>query len=102
MRKLEAAKVGPDCYQVDMRGWMCPYPKYAIESLLQKLPRGNSLALLVDCPAATTDVPAIARARGFAVPEVSRLGDGEWRIVIAGGAVEQEEVGCLAKPVSGV
>jgi len=61
---------------------MCPYPKYAIEPLLDKLPAGAKLDLLVDCPAATGDVPRIARARGFTVPGIEPVGSGEWRITI--------------------
>jgi TusA-related sulfurtransferase len=63
---------------------MCPYPKYAIEPLLDKLPEGAQLNLLVDCPAATGDVPRIAQERGFAVPRVEQIGPGEWQIVIRG------------------
>jgi TusA-related sulfurtransferase len=63
---------------------MCPYPKYAIEPLLDKLPAGSELSLLVDCPAATGDVPRIARERGFAVPDIQQVGSGEWQIKIQG------------------
>lgn len=82
MPKLTAVKTGPSSYQVDMRGWMCPYPKYALEALLHKLPPDSSMALLVDCPAATADVPAVARALGFTVEPAIPTGDGEWKIVI--------------------
>ncbi|TDA70169.1 MAG: sulfurtransferase TusA family protein [Clostridia bacterium] len=82
MPKLKAVKTGPSSYQVDMRGWMCPYPKYALEALLCKLPQDSAMALQVDCPAAITDVPAVARALGFTVEPVIQTGDGEWKIVI--------------------
>jgi len=42
------------------------------------------LDLLVDCPAATGDVPRIARARGFTVDGIEPVGAGEWRITIQG------------------
>jgi len=61
---------------------MCPYPKYAIEPLMEKLPAGGQLDLLVDCPAATGDVPHIAEARGYTVQGVQQIGSGEWRITI--------------------
>ena len=76
--------IAENSYQVDLRGWMCPYPKYAIEPLLEKLPEGGQLNLLVDCPAATGDVPRIARTRGFAIPDIQQLGPGEWKITIQG------------------
>ena len=82
MKQLQTLKTGDHTYQVDLRGWMCPYPKYAIEPLLDKLPMGSQLNLLVDCPAATGDVPRLARARGYQVPGVEHIGGGEWRITI--------------------
>lgn len=84
MKQVNAVKTGSNSFQVDLRGWMCPYPKYAIEPLLDKLPNGAQLDLLVDCPAATGDVPRIARARGFTVPGIEPVGSGEWRIKIQG------------------
>jgi TusA-related sulfurtransferase len=81
VRELNAIKVKDGHYQVDMRGWVCPYPKYAVEGLVKKFDKGR-LDLLVDCPSATEDVPKVARAMGCAVPEVNQIGGGEWQIVI--------------------
>lgn len=82
MRELDAIQVADRHYQVDMRGWVCPYPKYAVEGLVRKLDRGR-LDLLVDCPSATEDVPKVVKAMGAAVTEINQIGGGEWRIVIA-------------------
>ena len=82
MRKLDAVKIADKHYQVDMRGWVCPYPKYAIESLVSKLTSGSRMDMLVDCPAATDDVPKVARALGCSIPEIDQIGNGEWKIVI--------------------
>ena len=82
MRKIKASKIGNNHYQVDMRGWVCPYPKYAVESLVKKLGDGYRMDLLVDCPSATDDVPKVAKAMGCEVPEVTQIGNGEWRVVI--------------------
>lgn len=82
MKKIKILKVDDKHYQVDMRGWMCPYPKYAVEPLIQKLEDQNRVDMLVDCPSATEDVPKVAKTMGCKVPEVSRIGSGEWRIVI--------------------
>ncbi|GFN22140.1 MAG: sulfurtransferase TusA family protein [Thermoanaerobacteraceae bacterium] len=83
MKELKPVKIGDNHYQVDMRGWMCPYPKYAIEMLLEKLPQASLMDLLVDCPAATKDVPAVVRSKGSDVLEVSPISDGEWLIRIS-------------------
>ncbi|MGI9953049.1 sulfurtransferase TusA family protein [Moorellaceae bacterium AZ2] len=83
MKELKPVKINDHHYQVDMRGWMCPYPKYAIEMLLEKLPWASLMDLLVDCPAATKDVPAVVRSKGCEVREVYLITDGEWRIRIS-------------------
>ena len=83
MSPIRTAKLEDGSYLVDVRGWMCPYPKYMLEPLLRKLEAvGGRLVLLVDCPSAATDVPALAHAQGHTVPEVSQISDGEWRITI--------------------
>lgn len=82
MKKIKTIKVGDSHYQVDMRGWMCPYPKYAVEPLIQKLEDNSRMDMLVDCPSATQDVPRVVKAMGSKVTEVSQIGTGEWRIVI--------------------
>lgn len=86
MRKLKVVKVAPDSYQADLRGWMCPYPKYALETLLGKLPPGARLDLLVDCPAATGDIPRVAPRYGYRVTRVVPVGSGEWCLTVSSGA----------------
>lgn len=82
MKKIKTIKVSDKHYEVDMRGWMCPYPKYAVELLIRKLEDNNRMDMLVDCPSASDDVPKVVKAMGGKVPEVSQIGNGEWRIVI--------------------
>jgi len=82
MRKIKASKISERHYQVDMRGWVCPYPKYAVESLVKKLAEGNRMDLIVDCPSATDDVPKVVKSVGCEVQEIIRIGNGEWQIVI--------------------
>lgn len=82
MRKLKASKLGDKYYEVDMRGWVCPYPKYAVEALVKKLEINDRMDLLVDCPSATEDVPKVVRAMGSNITEVNQITDGEWQIII--------------------
>ncbi|MCS7278560.1 MAG: sulfurtransferase TusA family protein [Thermodesulfobacteriaceae bacterium] len=82
MKEIKIGKIKENYYQIDMRGWMCPYPKYAIENLLEKLPPQSYMDLLVDCPAATQDVPEVVRKKGFRVEKVVLINDGEWSITI--------------------
>lgn len=83
MTSIRTTRLEDGGYLVDLRGWMCPYPKYMLEPLLRKLPSGGCrLVLLVDCPSAATEVPEAAKQRGCTVPEVRQIGSGEWEITI--------------------
>jgi TusA-related sulfurtransferase len=82
MRTFKAVKVGDNHFEVDMRGWVCPFPKYAVVGLLEKLPPLGRLDLLVDCPSAPEDVPGVVEGLGSRVAGVEVLAPGEWRIAI--------------------
>jgi TusA-related sulfurtransferase len=83
MGKPVSFKLGDGSYCIDLRGWMCPYPKYMLDPIFKKLPAdGSRVTLLVDCPSASTDVPDVAREKGYTVNDVSQINDGEWQVVI--------------------
>lgn len=82
MKKIKTIKITDKHYQVDMRGWMCPYPKYALNLLIPKLEDQNRMDMLVDCPSAIGDVPKVAEVMGCKVSEITQIGGGEWKIVI--------------------
>ena len=83
MSKPVSFKLEDGSYCIDLRNWMCPYPKYMLDSIFEKLPAGGGqVTLLVDCPSASTDVPDVARNKGYTVKDVSPINDGEWQIVI--------------------
>ena len=83
MKKLVPIKIGEQAFEIDLRGWICPLPKYVLESLLPKLAPSSRLDLLVDCPGAITDIPNDAAEAGRET-EVIQIGNGEWRISICG------------------
>lgn len=82
MKKIKIIKITDKHYQVDMRGWMCPYPKYALDSFIKRLEDKNQMDMLVDCPSAIDDVPKVAKSMGCKVSEITQIGGGEWKIVI--------------------
>jgi len=82
MRTFKAIKVEDNHFEVDMRGWVCPFPKYAVVGLVGKLPAAGRLDLLVDCPSAPEDVPKVVDGLGSAVTGIEILAPGEWRIAI--------------------
>ncbi len=81
MKKLKPIRIGDQAFELDLRGWMCPLPKYVLEFLLPQIHSGNRLDLLVDCPGAITDIPADA-AKAHCETEVTQISDGEWKISI--------------------
>jgi TusA-related sulfurtransferase len=82
MRTFKAIEVGADHFQVDLRGWVCPFPKYAVTGLVEKLPDQGRLDLLVDCPSAPEDVPKVVEGISSQVTGIVQLAPGEWRIAI--------------------
>ncbi|MCP4581446.1 MAG: sulfurtransferase TusA family protein [candidate division Zixibacteria bacterium] len=81
MNKLKAIRIGDKAFELDLRGWICPFPKYVLEFTLPKLNLGDRLDLLVDCPGAITDIPDDA-SKANCETEVTQIGNGEWKIAI--------------------
>ncbi len=83
MSPIKSGKLENETYVVDLRGWMCPYPKYMLEPLLGKLPaNAERLLMIVDCPSAVNDVPKEARAMGYDKSDITQVNNGEWHIVL--------------------
>lgn len=81
MNKLQPIKIGDKEFELDLRGWMCPLPKYVLEVILPKLNPGEKVDLLVDCPGAITDIPDDA-SKANCQTETTQIADGEWKISI--------------------
>ncbi|MCP4545265.1 MAG: hypothetical protein GY835_02225 [bacterium] len=81
MDKLKPIRVGDKRVELDLRGWMCPLPKYVLEFILPQLDPDDELDLLVDCPGAITDIPDDASKANYET-EVTQIANGEWRIAI--------------------
>ena len=50
---------------VDARGMRCPWPALRLARAVREAGPGAAIELLADDPAAETDVPALARERGW-------------------------------------
>ena len=72
----------PDGYEMDARGYVCPYPQIFARRALKHLAPGEVLDVIVDNRASCDGVPAAVVRDGGEVLEVSELGDGLWRIRI--------------------
>ncbi len=81
MNKFKLIKIDEQAFELDLRGWICPLPKYVLEFLLPQINSGNRLDLLVDCPGAITDIPNDASKTGCKT-EVVQIANGEWKISV--------------------
>jgi tRNA 2-thiouridine synthesizing protein A len=79
MKKLTPVKINDHLFEIDLRGWICPLPKYVLGAILPKMETGMRVNLLVDCPGAITDIPKDAAEAGCG-SEVIQIADGEWKI----------------------
>lgn len=80
MSRIAIGRAENGAYVVDLRGWMCPYPKYMLEPILAKVAVPCQLVFLVDCPSAVTDLPRLAQSRGGQTSDIKQIADGEWRV----------------------
>lgn len=67
--------------ELDLRGIRCPLSWAKARVVLDTLPRGEELELLVDDPQAARDIPRAAEAVGHHVAGVTTE-TGVWRITI--------------------
>lgn len=67
--------------ELDLRGIRCPLSWAKARVVLDTLPRGHELELLVDDPQAARDIPRAAEAVGHHVAGVAAEA-GVWRITI--------------------
>ena len=71
----------PTPRELDLRGIRCPLSWAKARVVLDTLPRGEELELLVDDPQAARDIPRAAEAVGHHVAGVTTE-TGVWRITI--------------------
>lgn len=64
----------PHPLMVDARGLRCPVNWARAKAVLETVPAGALLEVLVDDPRSERDLPAAAEAEGHAVLEVENLG----------------------------
>ncbi|MFN4046191.1 MAG: sulfurtransferase TusA family protein [Acidilobaceae archaeon] len=68
-------------YQLDLRGYVCPYPQIMTLRALKGLRSGEILEVITDNPPSRENVPA-ARREGHEVLGVDKIGVGVWKIIV--------------------
>jgi len=74
-------KVGERSYELDLRGYVCPYPQMYTSQALSKLPKGSILKVVIDNPPSIENIKSVAQKAG-AKSIVVNSKSGEWDIVI--------------------
>jgi tRNA 2-thiouridine synthesizing protein A len=78
---LSIKKVGEKMYELDLRGYVCPYPQMYTSQALTKLPRGSILKVVIDNPPSIENIKSVAQKVGAKSVSVNSQG-GEWDITI--------------------
>lgn len=79
---MELVKKRENVYELDVRGYVCPYPVIYTIKALSLLKVGEILEVITDNPPSSENVPRAAEEKGHEVIKVESSGEGEWRIVI--------------------
>ncbi len=75
-------KINEHCYEIDVRGLVCPYPQLLVMRVLANLSSDDILEVLVDNPPSARDIPKAVGDSGHRVLDTSRSDASAWRIVI--------------------
>jgi tRNA 2-thiouridine synthesizing protein A len=85
-RELESLKTllkkkGEMLYELDLKGYTCPYPQLFTAKALGEIEVGAILEVLIDNPPSTETVPRSIRNVGQEYVKTEKLGPSLWRIV---------------------
>ncbi|MCW4040828.1 MAG: sulfurtransferase TusA family protein [Candidatus Bathyarchaeota archaeon] len=79
---INLIKISEHVFSLDVRGYVCPYPELLTLKALQTLSAGDTLEVVIDNPPSTRDIPITLEKRGYAQPEIVRLEQGVWKIIM--------------------
>ncbi|WP_048062896.1 sulfurtransferase TusA family protein [Caldivirga maquilingensis] len=68
-------------YELDLRGYACPYPVLFTRKYFTQLSRGDEVEILIDNPLSCETVPAAVEELNGEVISIEPIGNGTYRIV---------------------
>ena len=74
-------KLDENLYELDLKGYVCPYPPMYTSQALNKLPRGSMLKVIIDNPPSLENIKNVAERAGARIKEVNSR-EGVWEILI--------------------
>ncbi|AEA12580.1 SirA family protein [Thermoproteus uzoniensis 768-20] len=74
-------RTGDNSYELDLKGYVCPYPQMYTSQALSKLPKGSTLRVIIDNPPSIENIKSVAQKAGAKSVSVDAKG-GVWEITI--------------------
>jgi len=74
-------RIGEGRYQLDVRGYTCPYPQLYTASALKVIEKGSILEILIDNPPSCETVPRSIRNNRQEYISTEAQGPGTWKIL---------------------
>lgn len=82
MKSIDVQKIAKRRYALDVRNQVCPYPELLTLRALQGLPSKSILEVVLNNPPSVRDIPISLEKRGYEKPEVVRIDEGAWKIIV--------------------
>lgn len=76
LRKLDERR-----YELDVRGYVCPYPQLLAMRALNTLSQDDILEIVLDNPPSVRDIPPALEEKGYKV-EIYRIESSTWKLVV--------------------
>ncbi|AFA39414.1 putative redox protein, regulator of disulfide bond formation [Pyrobaculum oguniense TE7] len=74
-------KVGDGIYELDLKGYVCPYPQMYTAQALKKLSKGVKLKVVIDNPPSIENIKNLAQKEGVKIASIEAKG-GTWEILL--------------------
>jgi tRNA 2-thiouridine synthesizing protein A len=74
-------RLDPNRYQLDLRGYTCPYPQLFTAKALKEIENGSVVEILIDNPPSCETVPRTIRNNRQEYLGTETIGPGTWKIL---------------------
>ncbi len=77
----DVKRLDDNTYELDLKGYVCPYPPMYTSRALSKLPRGTTLKVITDNSPSIENIKNVAERAGAKVRGINTR-EGFWEIII--------------------
>jgi len=68
-------------YELDLKGYTCPYPQLLTAKAFTEIEKGSMLEIIIDNPPSLETVPRSIKNNGQEYLKTEQLGPGLWKII---------------------